>query len=65
MFCTVYPTCGFREDFEISASEKNGGSSHVEFLTLSFFSDNQKSKMIIRKNLTLDPTGKTFHNYPI
>jgi hypothetical protein len=21
--------------------------------------------MIIRKNLTLDPTGKTFHNYPI
>jgi hypothetical protein len=28
----VHPTCGFREDFEISASERIGRSSHVEFL---------------------------------
>jgi hypothetical protein len=30
---------------------------------LSFFSDNQKSKMIMWTNLTYDRKGKTFHNY--
>jgi hypothetical protein len=34
----VHPTCGFREDVEISASERIGRSSHVEFL-------NQMKKM--------------------